>query len=93
MELTTKTAKRMEEINRAMATFNTPNSSDAYTCYRLEKEEIISFKNELKENIDIITTKDSKLLSKNEKFIIKCECNFCKWSRNLIQEIENVEEQ
>lgn len=72
MELTTKTAQRLKELMFYV------NVGDEYLV-----DEIISFKNELKDRLN----------EHYEKYSLRCKCSFCKWSDNLIQEIESVEKQ
>ena len=84
MHLTTETAKRLNELYRTPKEFFSNSDNGKIVT-------IINFKNELKNNIDKVVTRDSKILSPDGTFKINCECQFCKWTKRLIQEIESVE--
>ena len=87
--MTTRTAKRLEELKYMLLNGQIINEQGIFA--EGEIQSIINFKNELKDNINIIETKDSIILSPDKKFKINCRCQFCIWVNELIREIESLE--
>ena len=80
MNLTTKTA---QEFKKANDEYDITTDEKNLSFINGKLYSIISFKNELKENID---TAQIPVIGEVK---IKCECLFCAYVRKIIQEIES----